>query len=54
MAKDEVTMIRMDKSTVKELKRLQLDFDIPNVREAVQLLIKFYEDNKSENNLLTK
>ena len=45
MATQDVTMIRMNKSTVKQLKQIQLDNDIPNIREVVEMLVKFYKEN---------
>ncbi len=39
---DTMTMIRMDKATVKQLKQIQLDLDIPNIREVVQMLVDEY------------
>jgi len=42
----DVTMIRMDKATVKELKQIQLDKDIPNIRLVVQMLVDHYKKTK--------
>ncbi len=44
----DVTMIRMDKATVKELKQIQLDNDIPNIREVVQMLLDHYKKTKTK------
>ena len=46
MAEDKMTMIRMDKTTVKQLKQIQLDLDIPNIREVVQMLVDQYNKKK--------
>ncbi len=45
MAED-MTMIRVSKSTVKELKQIQLDEDIKNIRDVIQKLVDFYNENK--------
>ena len=45
MAED-MTMIRMNKTTVKQLKQIQLDEDIKNIRDVIQKLVDFYNENK--------
>ena len=42
---DDMTMIRMNKTTVKALKQIQLDEDIKNIRDVVQKLVDFYNEN---------
>ncbi len=39
-------MIRMDKKTVKQLKQIQLDLDIKNIRDVVQMLVNEYNKEK--------
>jgi len=43
---EDQTMIRMNKSTVKQLKQIQLDLDMPNIREVVQMLVDEYNKKK--------
>ena len=48
MADNTMTMIRMDKSTVKQLKQIQLDTDAPNIRAVVQMLVNYYNKDKQK------